>query len=185
MSQTRIVGAILLASGLALTACSSAADKATENLVESVTGADVEMNDNQVIITDEQGGELTIDKDGGAFVYQDENSDSNFQMGDDLEIPDSVPGDLPMPPSATLVVVSDTGNGVELMWNRDSLTEADFDTYLDSVRAAGFANDGEEVGVDFGGGMFSRMAPFTKDGTSIKITASVTEGPGQIYISIS
>lgn len=185
MSHSRIIGSVLLATGLALTACSSASDKATETLVESVTGADVEMSDDQVTITDEQGGELTIDKDGGAFVYEDENTDSNFQVGENLEIPDTVPSDLPMPPDATLVVVSDTGDGVELMWSRDGFTEADFDAYLDTVRAAGFADDGEEVAVDFGGGMFSRSVPFAKDGASVKITASVTEGPGQIYLSIS
>lgn len=123
MRPSRVATAILLVLILSMAAgCSSIAEQAAEEIVEGATGADVEVDDEKVTITGEEGETLEIE-------------------GSDSEIPEGFPSDMPVydadvEGSSTLTSGEGTSYYISLR------TEDDFETvavwYKDELKSEGW-----------------------------------------------
>lgn len=80
MRLAKSAPALVLVSALALAGCSSTTESATEemveNLIESGTGNEVEIDDDSMSMTDEEGG--------------------GFAAGDEVDLPPAFPTDVPL-----------------------------------------------------------------------------------------
>ncbi len=175
--------AAFVATGLLITGCGQMAEQATESLIEGSTGADVELKDDGMTITDGDGS-ITIESDGDTVTLTDESGTSTFQSGEGAELPASYPDNLPTPPGAVLITVTETPEGNLLMWESDRLTSEDFDTYIADIQGAGFVLDGEVIVVD-SGDEINRIVTFTGSGKTIMLTALGSSDFGQLSLIIT
>lgn len=173
----------LAAAGVLLAGCGQVAEQATESALEQATGTDIEMTDEGFTITDDETS-MTVDSEGQSVTMTDESGTSSFQAGDDTQLPDTYPSDLPTPEGGVLSTVGDTPEGLFVMWGYDTYTAADFDAYVAQIQAAGYSLTGDIVSVDSGDSM-NRTATFTGGGKTIAVTAMGASDFGQVSVVIT
>lgn len=98
--------ALLLLSGCSLLdkAAEKATEKATEAIIESESGADVDLSDDGFTVTDEDSGDT-------------------ISFGEDVSLPDDFPSDVPIVDDATIIAASSTSSRGEYS---ATLTARDF-----------------------------------------------------------
>lgn len=91
-----LIAASLLGVGLFTSGCSlldkaaqKATEKATEAIIESESGADVDLSDDGFTVTDEDSGDT-------------------LSFGEDVELPDDFPADVPIIDNSTIIAASST-----------------------------------------------------------------------------
>ncbi|HEV8023827.1 MAG TPA: hypothetical protein VGP37_02950 [Candidatus Nanopelagicales bacterium] len=118
-----------LVGALVLTGCSSTTESATEEMVEemieSESGGDVqvEIDDDSMSVTDEEGGQMTA--------------------GDEAELPPAFPDDIPLFTAGTLiaaVVLPD--EGFTATWRMAAPDDAPVEAYIKEWENAGFTQSG-------------------------------------------
>ena len=115
---------LLLAAALAapwtVTGCGGAVNEAAEKVIENETGGDVEIDDDKVTWTDEDG-----------------NSGS---AGEGVEMPASWPGDVPVYDGGALqfATVSESEGSASVAWTSTQGAKAMYTEYTDQLEAAGF-----------------------------------------------
>ena len=164
MKRLYSIPAAVLAAGLILTGCSQGAENTAENLIESATGADVDLSDGSVTVTDEEGNVI--------------------ESGSDVALPDDFPSDLPQPDGGTIVTASTMDGQVIVVWSMQGLTADDVDAYVAQVKAAGYGEERDSASLG-GDGVVSKTVTLAGNGKVITITGSTVEGLGQILVNIS
>jgi len=99
------IGAVTLS--LALTACCHPAENVLEQLTEDQIGADVDIN------ADGNGG-VKVETEGGSYA-----------VGNNVQLPDNFPKDVPHPDEAKLASVFDASGTYMLMFDDISKSEVD------------------------------------------------------------
>jgi hypothetical protein len=173
----------LAAAGILLTACGQIAERATESMIEGATGADIEMTDEGMTITDGDTS-MTVDTEGQSVTMTDESGTSTFQSGETAELPDSYPSNLPTPRGGQLSSVGDTPDGVFVMWGFDQYSSADFDQYVSEIKAAGYSLVGDLVAIDSPEGL-NRSASFTGGGKAVTVNAMGASDFGQVSVFVT
>jgi hypothetical protein len=173
----------LAAAGLLIAGCGQVAEKATQSVIESATGTDIEMTDEGMTITDGDSS-LTVDSEGQTVTMTDEAGTSTFQSGEGAQLPDSYPSDLPTPRGGLLSTVGDTPEGLFLMWGYDSYTGADFEDYVSEIKAAGYTIVNDIVAIDSADGL-NRSASFSGGGKLVTVTAMGSSDFGQVSVMIT
>lgn len=131
------VGMVLAAAAaaLTLTACGGGTDDAIENAIEDATGGSVDVN---------------IDS-GGMEV---DTGDGSYSSGESAEVPDDFPSEVPLieDGGATLIGAYTDATGWILTYEMEDTSEEVCKTYIDSIEAAGFAEESRfETSGDFTG----------------------------------
>lgn len=161
--RLRIVSA-LCGAALVLTGCGQAA----ETVIESQTGADVEITDG-----------------GGTVTFSDEEEGTKVQGGAGTELPANFPSDIPQPPGGQLFAAAETPDGLSVMWTVDGMTAESFDAYVASVKAAGYDTEMYANQMDMGEGDFTKGVALTGNGQTVSITGVLADGTGQISMVIT
>jgi hypothetical protein len=161
--RTRIIGS-LAAAALLLTGCGQAA----ETIIESQTGADVEVSD---------GGETV--------TFSDEETGTTVQGGTGTQLPAAFPSDIPEPPGGQLFAAAETPEGLSVMWTVEGLTTESFDAYVASVKSAGYDSELYANEMDMGEGNFTKGVALTGNGQTVSITGVLADGTGQISMVIA
>lgn len=132
---------------LAMTSCGKLAEEAIEQAIEADSGEDVEIDfdsdDGTLSIQGEDGESFSIDvdEDGESSVMSSTDEDGNtFEMVTGAGLPDSWPGELPVPPGniATSSVMSENDNRILTLVTEVGDSENAHDDYVDQLTSAGF-----------------------------------------------
>lgn len=142
-----------------LTACSQAAEKITEQIIEDNAGGDVDVD------LDEDGVNIT-DADGNQFA-----------AGDSIDLPDNWPSDIPtFEGNLTTVSIDKSGGTVLASWTtEDSLSDA-YEAYSSELESAGFNLTSDTTQSDY------RMTTYENSKYSVLLTASAIDGLTTISI---
>jgi hypothetical protein len=173
----------LAAAGILLSACGQVTERATESIMEGVTGADIEMTDEGMTITDGDAS-MTVDVEGESVTLTDESGKSTFQTGEGAQIPDSFPSDLPTPSGGELSTVSETPEGLMLIWGFDRFTSAEFDRLIADIQSAGYSLVGDVITMDSGDD-FNRVANLSGKGKVVMVTGGGSSDFGQVSILVT
>lgn len=164
MKRTYSILAAVMATGLILTGCAQSAEDTAENVIESATGADVDLSDGSISVTDEEGNVL--------------------ESGTDVALPEAYPSDLPQPEGGVIMTTSTMEEQVIVVWSMDDLTAEDVDAYIDQVKAAGYSEERDSASLG-GDGVVSKTVTLAGNGKVVTITGSTVEGMGQILVNVS
>jgi hypothetical protein len=125
--RTRTVAALATAALVlvpALSACGQAAEKAAEVAMENaMSGADVNIEDDGVTITDNEGNQMAA--------------------GENIQLPDNWPAEIPPFEGGTLTVVTVSPDGVWASWTASGSAQEAADAYGATLEAAGYTLDTE------------------------------------------
>jgi len=165
MKRATWLGAVVVVPvALVLPGCGQAAEQAAEQAIEQGTGAEVDIEDDSVKVTDEEGNE--------------------FAAGGDVSLPDSWPAEVPAPPGELLFAGSSAAGGVTGSWQVDASVGDVIADYADALAGAGFAA-GEDS--DLGGAKTRTfegnnllveviaVQSATTDGTTLTVSVSQVE----------
>jgi len=158
------ISAAIAAGVLLLGGCGQAA----ESVIETQTGADVEITD-----------------DGGTLTFSDEEEGTKVQGGVGTQLPASFPSDIPEPPGGQLFAAAETPDGLSVMWTVEGMTAESFDAYVASVKAAGYDNEVFANQMDMGEGNFTNGVALSGNGQTLSITGVLADGTGQISLVIT
>jgi len=115
---------ILCAAGFAfsLTACGNATETGLENVIESETGGDVDVD---------------LDGDDGVSI---QTEDGSFSSGATTELPEEWPGDVPKPDGLAITSAAVIGSGIEQAINVTGTVDGEgfVESYGSAPEAAGF-----------------------------------------------
>lgn len=153
-----ITAALVLTPTLA--ACGGVAEEAAEQAAEQALGGDVELTDEGVTMTDDQGNEVAI--------------------GEDVAVPDNWPAEVPLFEGGTLQMVTVTGDGgASAMWMTDATPEEAAAAYGAALESAGYTSEsnsnlgGMLVSEYKGNGYTVSMQSIDADGsTTLMVTAA-------------
>jgi hypothetical protein len=160
---SQIFGSVAV-SVLILTGCG----QATETLIESQTGADVEVSD---------GGET--------ITFSDEESGTTVQGGAGTQLPAGFPSDIPEPPGGQLMAAAETPDGLSVMWTVDGLTAQNFDEYVATIKAAGYSSEMSASDMNMGDEGFTKAVVLVGNGQTVSITGFLVDGSGQVSIVVA
>jgi hypothetical protein len=154
-----IIGAtgVALAVALGLAGCGSATEESIEEAIEQGTGGDVEIEDDGLSFTDDEGNEVRV--------------------GDAAEVPDAWPEDAPVP-QGTILSSTTTGGTTTLLVTVAGTPQETFEALTGEFADQGWA---EESTTEFGG-LYS--ATYTKDDRTGSITV-LDGGDGNSAVTIA
>jgi hypothetical protein len=120
--RTRSIAGLAAATLLlspALAGCGQAAETVAENAMENaLSGADVNIEDDSVTITDDQGNQMAA--------------------GENIALPDNWPAEVPAFDGGTLSIVTVSPDGVYAAWTTDGSAQEVADAYGASLEDAGY-----------------------------------------------
>jgi hypothetical protein len=155
---------LLVPGGFALTGCGSAVEEAVEQGIEQGAGGDVEINDDGLKVTDEEGNE--------------------FAIGGDAELPSTWPETVPVPEGTLLAAGSTAADGssgaiAQGVWQSDASVADAAEAYGDALTSAGFSvNPG--MSVEDG-----KVTVTNYEGNGFEVGVIVAEGEGGSGASLS
>ena len=159
MRIAKTVTATMVAGVLVLTGCSSGSDSGTEemveNLLESGTGNEVEIGEDSLSMTDDQGG--------------------GFAAGDEAELPPAFPADVPLFTYGTLVAAAVMpGEGFTATWRMETPDDALVESYISEWENLGFTRGGFlDMSTD---GTRVWTYQMTNDELEVAVTATIADG---------
>lgn len=162
---TRRIGRILVAASAAtllITACGGSAEQTAESIIEEQTGGDVDI--------DSDTGDVSItDKDG-----------NEFSAGQNVELPDSWPQDVPPFPDGTLITATALAGGeASAQWTLEGNVTDAIDSYSDELVEAGFTPDGESNTVN----SFVTKS-FVSSAFDVQLVGGEVGGQGTISVTV-
>ena len=141
----------------ALSACGQAAEEMAEQAAEQAIGGDVEVNDEGVTVTDDEGNEVAI--------------------GEGVSVPDTWPAEVPLFDGGTLQMVSVQADGsATAMWLVDGTPTEAAAAYGAALESAGYTADSESNM----GGMI--VNSFT--GSAFTVSMQAIESDGQTTLMV-
>lgn len=153
MLKKILISLLIVFSLFSLTACSQAAEKITEQIIEDNASGDVDVDleDGSVNITDGDGNQ--------------------FAAGDSIPLPDNWPADIPTyDGNLTTVSIDKNGGSVLASWRtEDSLSDA-YESYNAALESAGFALTSDTTQTDY------RMTTYESSTYSVLLSISFVDG---------
>lgn len=156
------IGALVLGTPL-LTSCGGVAEQAVQNAAEVAAeqagAGDVEINEDGMTVTDEDG--------------------NNMAIGDNIALPDNWPSEVPAFDGGTLqtVMVEADGASVNAMWIADGSAADVAAAYGQALEAAGYTADSNLDSVGMAGGEYS--------GDVFGISVGAIEADGQTSLIVT
>lgn len=139
----------------ALTGCGGVAENvaqnAAEQVAEEVMGGDVEIGDNSMTVTDDEGNEVAV--------------------GENISIPDTWPSDVPLYDGGELAMVTVQADGsAYAMWTIDEGATDAMDSYSALLESAGYSM---EQDANLGGTL---MREFRSTDRTVSVVAAEADG---------
>ena len=146
----------------AIAACGNVAEEAAQNaaeqVAEDVIGGDVDINDNSMTVTDDEGNEMAV--------------------GEGISIPDSWPADVPLYEGGELSMVTVQADGsAYAMWSLSEAPGDAMDAYSAQLEAVGYSMDQD---ADLGGTL---MREFRSADKTVSVVAG--EGEGMTTLNVT
>lgn len=158
--RTSLAALGVAAFAVTASACESATERGLEELIESQSGGDVDLDlDNGGFSVETEDGQMSVDEDGNLIItdaegnvvtggvdaetgeFNVESEDGSFRTGATTELPEEWPSDVPQPDglaiTAANVINSDDGLGISLTGAVES--DAFVDSYASALESAGFS----------------------------------------------
>ena len=158
--RARSVAAIAIAAlafSPTLVACGQAAEEVAEQAAEQAIGGDVEVNDEGVTVTDDEGNEVAI--------------------GENVAVPDTWPAAVPLYDGGTLQMISVQADGAATaMWLAEGTPADAAAAYGAALEEAGFAPDSESNM----GGMI--VNSYTGNGLTVSMQALDSDGQTTLMV---
>lgn len=156
-----LVGAAVLTIP-ALAACGGVAENvaqnAAEQVAEDVMGGDVEINDNSMTVTDDEGNEVAV--------------------GENISVPDTWPDDVPLYEGGELAMVTVQADGsVYAMWTLDGAATDAMDAYSAQLESAGYSM---EQDADLGGTL---MREYRSTDRTVSVVAGDADGMASMTVT--
>ena len=167
MKKTITFGFIFLALALAITGCSrqSLGEKAAEKIIESQTGADVDIN-----------------KDGNDVTIKTEDGESQYSTGGTAKLPENFPKDLVIAEDAK-IMMSSTAEGATTITYSTAIEQGEIlKKYISTLAGLGWK---KEMEIDMGAG---KIASFSKDKEKTSVTIGENSNNaelGQTMVSVT
>lgn len=156
-----LAATVTAVAALTLSGCGGIAEKAGETAMEKA-------------IENGSSGDVDIDSDDGTVKVETEDGTTSY--GEDVDLPDDFPSDVPLPQSDHRVVSASTqGTG---MFVTMSLTDVDYDAEVEHL-TSGFEESGYTVAdkmTSASEGQQFVMFTAEKDGRTIAVSLSVESG---------
>jgi hypothetical protein len=154
--------AVLILGAPALSACGGVAEQAVqdaaEKAAEQAVGGDVELTDEGVTVTDDDGNQVAI--------------------GTDVSLPDNWPAEVPVFDGGTLSMVTVQADGsASAMWTTDASPDEAGQSYGDALEAAGFTSESDANM----GGVFLRQ--YSGNGFSVAVNALDADGTTTVMVT--
>jgi ABC-type Fe3+-hydroxamate transport system substrate-binding protein len=154
-------GAVVAALALTLAGCGQAAEQAAEVAAEQALGGegqDVEITDEGVTVTDEEG--------------------NNVAIGENVAVPDNWPADVPLYDGGTLQMISVQADGSALaMWQVEGTPEEAVAAYTAALESAGYTQD---TTANMGGMITER---YLGNGLEVSLQALDVDGTTSLTVS--
>lgn len=158
------IAGVIAATALILSGCG----QATETLIESQTGADIEVTDG-----------------GGTVTLTDEESQMTVQGGSGTQLPEGFPSDIPQPPGGQLLAAAQSPEGLTVMWTVEGFTLDNFDAYVASIKAAGYDSEISATDMNMGDDGFTKAVVLVGNGQTVSITGVLIDGSGQVSMVVA
>ena len=121
LATTALAAALVLGTPM-LASCGGIAENAAEQAAEAAVGGDVDINDEGVTVTDDEGNEMAI--------------------GEGVSLPDTWPAEVPAFDGGTLSMVTVQKDGsANAMWQVDGTAEEAAAAYGATLEAAGYTSE--------------------------------------------
>jgi hypothetical protein len=164
MNATRMRTATVLLAGLVmvgapvLAGCGQIAEQAAEKAAEQAIGGDVDVNDQGVTVTDDEGNQVAV--------------------GEDVALPDNWPAEVPVFDGGTLSMVTVQADGsANAIWMTDAPPEEAAASYTAALEAAGYTSDSNSSM----GAMF--ISEYT--GNGYKVSTNTLAADGQTTVMVN
>lgn len=108
-----------------------------------------------------------------------------LQGGVGTELPAGFPSSIPQPPGGQLMAAFETPDGLSVMWTVEGLTPESFDTYVASVKSAGFNSEISATDMDMGDEGFTKVVVLVGGSQTISITGFLVGGSGQVSMVVA
>lgn len=126
MRKLNIFALLLVVCILSLSSCGKAKEKITEKASEKLAESVIEMASDEITDIQNNGeDELVIDTEAGEIA-----------AGDDIEWPNDLMGDLPVPEAKVTFVMPNDKGGATV--NLDEMSREDADAYGEKIRELGY-----------------------------------------------
>lgn len=174
MPNGRIIASCVVA-GFVLVGCSSAAEKATEELIERGSGGEVDLDRDGGMSFETEDGSFSFDADGNV---QMESDDGSFSMDSQSgELADGFP-DVPLPDNAQIrnsgTQTADGATHFSALLEVDGDGAEVYEALRSDYEAAGYSNDSENVSQ--GDGTYTAFAGFENDEHLVVLTVMGQNG---------
>jgi hypothetical protein len=160
MSRLLLALGALIITGLSLTACAGV----------TIPGAS-------------PGEGVTIEDGGDTVTYTDDESGLSVTAGEDVDIPQGFPADLPLPDQANLLSAADSEGYVILSFEWPGMTKNDFLAYIEKAKAAGYMEEEQVSDFDLGDGAFSTSVGLS-NGTYEVLVSGLGDATGYGQLSL-
>lgn len=156
--STLALAAILALGTPVLAACGGVAEQAAEQAAEEALGGDVDITDEGVTVTDDEGNEVA--------------------MGENVSLPDNWPAEIPVYDGGTLQMVSVQADGsATAMWMTDATPQEAADAYGAALTSAGYTADSNSNL----GGMITGQ--YTGNGYSVGVNSLEADGQTTVMVT--
>lgn len=157
MSAAMLAALLAIATPL-VTSCGDVAQSVAEQAAEQAVGGNVDINDEGVTVTDDEGNEVA--------------------MGTDVALPDNWPAEIPTLDGGTLSMVSVQSDGsASAMWMTDATPQEATDTYGAALESAGFT----QSQTSNMGGMI--VSEYTGNGYTVSVNSIEADGKTTLMLS--
>ncbi|MCX6433149.1 MAG: hypothetical protein NTX29_10295, partial [Actinobacteria bacterium] len=157
-ASVAMLAALLVLGTPLLAACGGVAQSVAEKAAEQAVGGNVDITDDGVTVTDDQGNEVA--------------------MGTDVSLPDTWPAEIPVFDGGTLSMVSVQDDGsASAMWLTDATPQEATDTYAAALDAAGYT----QSQTSNMGGMI--VSEYTGNGYTVSLNSIEADGQTTLMLS--
>ena len=143
----------------ALASCGMAAEEAAEQAAEQALGGDVELTDEGVTMTDDEGNEVAI--------------------GEDVAVPDNWPSEVPLYDGTMQMVTVQEDGSASAMWSAEGTPQEAADAYGAALEAAGYTSESTS---NLGGMVVNQ---YTGNGYSVGVQALEADGSTTLMVTAS
>lgn len=167
-----VLGAVVLGAVVLASACGS--ESLTEKAIEEATGVQVDEDGNVVSISTDEGS-IRVDSSGNVEVVTSDGSQV-LSSGQEGELPDDFPDDVPVPDAAITSSLASDSDGVR-SWIVNLETEdtrGTYDEYVATLNDAGFTVD--DIVAATAGGVFSALSSADNGTWTVGIMAADGSG---------
>lgn len=153
-----VLAVTVLAVAPVLTACGQAAEQVAEQAAEQAIGGDVDVTEDGVTITDQDGNQMAA--------------------GENVTVPDTWPSEVPIWDDGTLSVVTVEKDGsASALWTSDIAPKDAADSYSATLESAGYTPTSENVINE----MYVRE--YTGNGFTVSLNAIATDGTTSLMVA--